>query len=67
MDLAALTSLVMSSPLLTEPERAYWLQHLPGMTPGQCARLEQILNQPIELPFAGVIANVLQSITGKQA
>lgn len=67
MDLAVLTSLVTSSPLLTEPERAYWLQHLPTMQDEQRARLEQILNQPIELPFAGVIANVLQSITGKQA
>lgn len=67
MDLAALTSLVATTPLLTEPERAYWLQHLPTMQPEQRARLEQILNQPIELPFAGTIANMLTSLVDKHA
>ncbi|MSR87512.1 hypothetical protein EXS70_05105 [Candidatus Peribacteria bacterium] len=65
MNLSELTQLVTGTPLLTEPERTYWLSHLPTMKPEQCSRLEQILSQPVELPFGDVITGFFQSMMNK--
>ena len=43
MDSAQLQVLIRKSSLLTEEERAYWLQNLPVMRPEHVAKLETIL------------------------
>ena len=67
MDIASLTQLVTTTPILSEAERTYWLEHLPTMKPEQCVELEQILNAPIELPLGSVITTILHSFVGQQA
>ncbi|NOS67873.1 MAG: hypothetical protein HOO67_05955 [Candidatus Peribacteraceae bacterium] len=43
MDSSQLQALIQKSTLLTETERAYWLQQLPTMTPPHIETLEAIL------------------------
>jgi hypothetical protein len=45
MDLQTLQTKVQTSRLLTEAERAYWLQNIPRMTPEQLKKLETILTE----------------------
>ena len=64
MDLPTLIAFVSSTPLLSEAERAWWKAHLPTMMPEQCAQLEKILTQKIDLPFVGVITNFIRGLAG---
>lgn len=61
MDLPALTKLTRETPILTEPERAFWLEHLPTMKPEQCARLEQLIAPQEDGFFEGVLKNFFAS------
>ena len=63
MDLPTLTKLVRTTPILNEAERTWWLTYLPTMKPEQCERLEQILTQPINLPFGAIITNFFRGLT----
>jgi hypothetical protein len=67
MNLSSLTALVRSTPLLSDAERAYWLEHLPTMKPNQCERLETILNSPDEGPFASAITQFFQMLGNDNA
>ncbi len=51
MDTKALVQLIQRSPLLSEPEREYWLKNLPSLNSTQSQKLWNILNVPDELPF----------------
>lgn len=66
MDTAALVKLVQRSPILSEPEREYWLKNLPDMNPKQCQKLWNILNVPDELPFQKELETYFASL-GKAA
>ena len=43
MDQQQLRTFIQNSSVLTEPERAYWLEHLNKLNPEQCNELEKIL------------------------
>lgn len=45
MDLSQLQALIQKSTLITDEERAYWLQTLPTMKPEHVAKLEAILSE----------------------
>ena len=45
MDLAQLQALIQKSTLLTDSERAYWLETLATMKPEHVAKLEAILSE----------------------
>ncbi len=51
MDNLALKTLVEKSYLLSEPQRAFWLQQLPLLKADQRTKLEKTLAGSDELPF----------------
>ncbi len=51
MNLDTLRAKVLSSRLLTEQERRYWLDSLPHMNPEQLMKLDRILSEAAGIPW----------------
>ncbi len=51
MDKASLQTKIQISQLLSEAERAYWLQNLPRMTEQQLQKLDGILSEAMSLAW----------------
>ncbi len=62
MDRASLKRLVTKSTVLSPEEKDYWHTHLPTMSTDQCARLEEILGMPDEMPFAAELEQYFSAL-----
>lgn len=51
MDTVALRAKVQASNLLTQEERAYWLENLEKLPPAQQEKLDNILSRASKLPW----------------
>ena len=68
MNTDALRAKVLSSHLLTEQERQYWLGNLPRMTPEQMMKLDRILTEAAGIPWGDHMQKYLDMVQrGTQA